>query len=279
MLGSGNGIENTAEISQIKLSDAIINVGSGAGIRTATALEQTDNVTINVEGTNGTGFLFEKNIAGNKMTDVELNLAGTDGLTINVNSASGQGLITNSSANVTSGANINVNQATGGSALVVGGISSTVNQHGSVQSKSTENGVSVVDINNSQVSTFTNYEQILAASATQLALQTLSGPAVTFTNAANAIISGQVNLLNDQDNSITLISSSKGTDFKASTGDDRFFLKDIKASEQGTLFHTLNGGAGHDTLQLDNSVYRVLNTNTILKMEQLELKNTSTITL
>ncbi|WP_227724637.1 autotransporter outer membrane beta-barrel domain-containing protein [Yersinia proxima] len=279
MLGSGNGIENTAEISQIKLSDAIINVGSGAGIRTATALEQTDNVTINVEGTNGTGFLFEKNIAGNKMTDVELNLAGTDGLTINVNSASGQGLITNSSANVTSGANINVNQATGGSALVVGGISSTVNQHGSLQSKSTENGVSVVDINNGQVSTFTNYGQILAASATQLALQTLSGPAVTFTNAANAIISGQVNLLNDQDNSITLISSSKGTDFTASTGDDRFFLKDIKASEQGTLFHTLNGGAGHDTLQLDNSVYRVLNTNTILNMEQVELKNHSTMTL
>ncbi|MFA3779618.1 autotransporter outer membrane beta-barrel domain-containing protein [Yersinia sp. 1652 StPb PI] len=279
MLGSGNGIENTAEISNIKLSDAVINVGTGAGIRTATALAQTDNVTINVDGTNGTGFLFEKNIAGNKITDVELNLAGTEGLTINVNSASGQGLITNSSASVTSGANINVNQATGGSALVVGGISNTVNQHGKLESKSTVSGVSVVDINNGQVNTFTNYGQILAANVTQLALQTLSGPAVAFTNAANAIISGQVNLLNDQDNSITLVSGSEGTDFKTSAGDDRFFLKDITASEQDTLFYTLNGGVGHDTLQLDNSVYRVLNETTILNMEDIELKNNSTLTL
>ncbi|CFR15797.1 autotransporter outer membrane beta-barrel domain-containing protein [Yersinia kristensenii] len=279
MLGSGNGVENTAEISNIKLSDAVINVGSGAGIRTAIALAQTDNVTINVEGTNGTGFLFEKNIAGNKITDVELNLAGTDGLTINVNSASGQGLVTHSSANVTSGADINVNQTTGGSALIVGGTSNTVNQYGKLQSNSTVSGVSVVDINNGHVSTFTNYGQILAASATQFALQTLSGPAVAFTNATNAIINGEVNLLNNQNNSITLNSGSKGTDFKTSAGDDRFFLKDITASEQGTLFHTLDGGAGHDILQLDNSVYRVLNENTILNMEEIELKNNSTLTL
>ncbi|CNK37454.1 autotransporter protein [Yersinia enterocolitica] len=279
MTGSGNGIENTAEISDINLSDAVINVGSGAGIRTATALAQTDNVTINVEGANGTGFLFEKNTAGNKTTDVELNLAGTNGLTINVNSASGQGLLTNSSANVTSGANINVNQLAGGSALVVSGTSNSVNQHGNLQSKSTISGISVVDINNGQVSTFNNYGQILAASVSQLALQTLSGPAVAFTNAANAIILGQVNLLNDQDNSITLVSSSKGTDFKTSAGDDRFVLKDITASEQGTLFHTLNGGTGHDTLQLDNSVYRVLNADSILNMEEIELKNRSILTL
>ncbi|MCT4708677.1 hypothetical protein MUA04_00160, partial [Enterobacteriaceae bacterium H11S18] len=56
--GTGNGIENGAEIDGIQLTNTTINVGKGAGVRTSASLAQTNSGTINVNGA-GTGLLFQ----------------------------------------------------------------------------------------------------------------------------------------------------------------------------------------------------------------------------
>lgn len=56
--GTGNGIENTAEIDGIHLDKTKINVGNGAGVRTSASLALENSGEINVKGS-GTGLLFD----------------------------------------------------------------------------------------------------------------------------------------------------------------------------------------------------------------------------
>lgn len=270
--GSGNAIENKAEISGIQLKDTTLTVGNGAGIRTGASMAATNSGTINVNGS-GTGILFAN--TGDTITDNTLDMSDSADLVINVNSAAGKGIVTNSSQNLKTGASVNVNDAAGGAALIVQGTTSEVEQSGNLISQSLTNPV--VDINNGYVTSFVNSGAIHANSAAQQAVVTNTGSGVAFTNQTGGSIIGQVNLLTGN-NTVTLMQGSKGTDFTTGSGDDEFILKDLTLADTG-VFSSLNGGTGSDTLTFDNSVYTLSDVDTIQNMDYIDLINNSTLTL
>lgn len=270
--GSGNAIENKAEISGIQLKDTTLTVGNGAGIRTGASMAATNSGTINVNGS-GTGILFAN--TGDTITDNTLDMSDSADLVINVNSAAGKGIVTNSSQNLKTGASVNVNDAAGGAALIVQGTTSEVEQSGNLISQSLTNPV--VDINNGYVTSFVNSGAIHANSAAQQAVVTNTGSGVAFTNQTGGSIIGQVNLLTGN-NTVTLMQGSKGTDFTTGSGDDQFILKDLTLADTG-VFSSLNGGTGSDTLTFDNSVYTLSDVDTIQNMDYIDLINNSTLTL
>ncbi|WP_145598961.1 autotransporter outer membrane beta-barrel domain-containing protein [Yersinia alsatica] len=270
--GSGNAIENKAEISGIQLKDTTLTVGNGAGIRTGASMAATNSGTINVNGS-GTGILFAN--TGDTITDNTLDMSDSADLVINVNSAAGKGIVTNSSQNLKTGASVNVKDAAGGAALIVQGTTSEVEQSGNLISQSLTNPV--VDINNGYVTSFINSGAIHANSAAQQAVVTNTGNGVAFTNQAGGSIIGQVNLLTGN-NTVTLMQGSKGTDFTTGSGDDEFILKDLTLTDTG-VFSSLNGGTGSDTLTFDNSVYALSDADAIQNMDYIDLINNSTLTL
>ncbi|SUW63386.1 Outer membrane protein IcsA autotransporter precursor [Buttiauxella agrestis] len=270
--GSGNAIENGAEVAGIRLVNAKLNVDQGAGIRSGAELGTANSGVITVNGS-GEGILLEN--ADGTTTTATLDMLDSDGLTINVAGLAGSGIVTNTSGAVKNGTTINVTVADGGSALAVGGTTSNVTQAGALTSKSLT--TEVVNIDNGKIDSFTNSGSIKANSAAQVAVASQSGAGMTFTNLAGASIVGQVNLLTG-DNTVNLNSGSTGTDFTTGAGRDIFNLKDVTAQET-SIFTSLNAGAGvDDVLNLDNSAYVLENVNALTGFETINLTNGSTFT-
>ncbi|WP_336779187.1 autotransporter outer membrane beta-barrel domain-containing protein [Pantoea sp. USHLN256] len=113
VLGSGNGIENRAELSNVGLSNLTINVGDGNGIRTAVPFDPASTVTTNVSGS-GTGLNIVN--ADGSTTSGDLTLGS--GYQFNVTGAGGTGIRANTTGNVTTAANVNIDNVAGGSALI-----------------------------------------------------------------------------------------------------------------------------------------------------------------
>lgn len=270
--GKGSAIENVANIAGIQLKDTTISVGNGIGIHTGASLAQTNSGTINVTGS-GTGILFE-NIDGSE-TNQTLDMSDSRDLVINVEQAAGKGIVTNASTDLKTGVSVNVLDANGGEALVVGGTTKNVEQAGELTSKSTSN--SVVNVDNGSLETFINKGIIKALDASQKAVEMLSGAGITFTNAAGASIVGQVNLMSG-DNTVTLESGSTATDIKTGSGNDLYVLKNVKETET-SLFTSLNGGDGEDTLQLNNAQYTLNRADAITGMEHIDLTAGSVFTV
>ncbi|MCX0222158.1 hypothetical protein NMW39_27340, partial [Escherichia coli] len=134
-----------------------------------------------------------------------------------------------------------------------------VEQSGELTSKSTSHAV--VNADNGALESFINKGVIKALDASQKAVEMLTGAGVAFTNAAGASIVGQVNLMSG-DNTVTLDSGSTATDVTTGSGNDLYVLNDIKETET-SLFTSLNGGAGGDTLQLKNAQYILNRTDAI----------------
>ncbi|CQD43570.1 autotransporter outer membrane beta-barrel domain-containing protein [Yersinia mollaretii] len=270
--GSGNAIENKAEIEGIQLKDTTLTVGNGAGVRTGASMAATNSGVINVNGS-GTGILFAN--TGDTITNNTLDMSDSAGLVINVNSADGKGIVTNSSQNLKTGASVNVKNAAGGAALIVSGTTAQVEQSGNLISESLNNPV--VDIDNGFVNSFVNSGTIQANSALQQAVITTSGNGVAFTNATDGKIVGKVDLLAGN-NTVTLMQGSEGTDFTTGSGDDLFILQDLTLADTG-VFSSLNGGTGTDTLRFDHSIYTLSDANAITNMDYIDLINNSTFTL
>lgn len=268
--GTGNAIENKAEISGIQLKNTTLTVGNGAGVRTGASMAATNSGVINVNGS-GTGILFAN--TGDTITDNTLDMSDSAGLVINVNSAAGKGIVTNSSQDLKTGASVNVNDTAGGAALIVKGTTEHVDQSGNLVSKSLTSPV--VDINNGYVTRFINSGSIHANSAAQQAVVTNTGTGMAFTNQTGGNIVGQVNLLAGN-NTVTLMQGSEGTDFTTGSGDDHFILTGLTATDTG-VFSSLNGGS--DTLTFDNSVYTLKDAAAIQNMDYIDLINNSTLTL
>ena len=269
---TGNGIENKAEIAGIHLDNTRIDVGNGAGVRTSASLAQSNSGVINVAGS-GTGLLFQN--ADGSMTDNAYDMSQSQALVVNVNSAEGRGMTTNTSGDIKTGVSINVNDASGGSALVIGGQTAHVEQSGRLTSAS---ATQVVDINNGSTTDFMNSGTIASTAAGALVMN-VDKQAVHFTNQANGNLTGAVNLLAGN-NTVTLEHGSQAsTVFTTGAGDDRFELANITAEENPLLFTTLDGGAGHNTLNLDNSVYTLSDAGKIQHMSDVDLANHSTFTL
>lgn len=272
--GSGNAIENKAAISGIQLTDTTINVGNGVGVHTGASMAQTNSGTINVNGS-GTGILFE-NVANSSETDQTLDMSGSRDLTINVNAAEGNGIVTRASTDLKTGASVNVLNSAGKSALVVEGTTKNVEQSGKLASVADD--AAVVNLNNGVLETFTNKGDILAADANHRALEMTGGKGIVLTNAGGASIRGQVNLLSG-DNTAILQSGSSATDVTGGAGNDRFILQNIRPEDNDTLFTSLNGSSGEDTLRLENSTYTLNRADAISGMEHIDLASGSVFTL
>ncbi|HID4133842.1 TPA: autotransporter outer membrane beta-barrel domain-containing protein [Pluralibacter gergoviae] len=272
--GSGNAIENKAAISGISLDNTIINVGNGTGVHTGASLAAQNSGTINVDGS-GTGILFENVVAGSD-TDQVLDMSDSKALVINVNAADGNGIITRTSADIKSGASVNVLNRDGRSALAIYGTTRSIEQSGELSSVSESSAV--VDVNNGTLQEFINKGAILAKDAGHLALEVQKGDGISFTNASGASIRGQVNLLRG-DNSVVLESGSTATDITTDNGNDNFILNNITSSENGSLFRSLNGGVGEDILSFNNSIYTMSRDDAITGMEHINLKSGSLFTL
>lgn len=267
--GSGNAIENKAEISGIRLNRTTLNVTDGAGVRTGASMALTNSGIINVNGS-GTGILLA-NVDGSD-TSTTMDMFDSHELVINVNSAQGAGIITRTSGEIRTGTSVNVNDSNGGPALSVKGTTKAVEQYGKLTSASLVDPV--VDISNDAVTRFQNNGDILAHSADQIALEQIRGSGVIFANNNGANIVGHVNLLSGN-NTVNLNAGSTGTDFTTGAGNDVFNLKDVTQSDT-QLFTSLNGGAGDDVLKLDNSQYRLSQKQAITGIENIQLTNGST---
>ena len=272
--GSGNAIENKAAISGIQLKDTTINVGNGVGVHTGASMAQTNSGTINVNGS-GTGILFE-NVTDGSETDQTLDMSDSRALTINVNAAEGNGIVTRASTDLKTGASVNVLNSAGKSALMVEGTTKNVEQSGKLTSVADD--AAVVDLNNGVLETFTNKGDILAADAGHKALEMTGGKGIVLTNASGASIRGQVNLLSG-DNTVILESGSTATDVTGGAGNDRFILQNIRPEDNDTLFTSLNGGSGEDTLRLENSTYTLNRADAVSGMEHIDLASGSVFTL
>ncbi|MGV4201159.1 autotransporter outer membrane beta-barrel domain-containing protein [Citrobacter murliniae] len=270
--GKGSAIENVAKIAGIQLKDTTVSVGNGIGIHTGASLAQTNSGTVTVTGS-GTGILFE-NIDGSE-TDQTLDMSDSRNLVINVEQAAGKGIVTNASTDLKTGVSVNVLDSDGGEALIIGGTTKNVEQSGELTSKSTSHAV--VNADNGALESFINKGVIKALDASQKAVEMLTGAGVAFTNAAGASIVGQVNLMSG-DNTITLDSGSTATDVTTGSGNDLYVLNDIKETET-SLFTSLNGGAGGDTLQLKNAQYILNRTDAISGMEHIDLTAGSVFTV
>lgn len=272
--GTGNGIENTAEIDGIHLDKTTINVGNGAGVRTSASLALENSGEINVNGS-GTGLLFDT--TDGTMTDKVYDMSQSQDLVINVESADGKGMITNTSGDIKTGVSINVNNAAGGAALVIGGETKTVEQSGIIIS---EAATQAVDINNGFVTTFTNTGDIQSRHADPLVMKVdSSNPGVVFTNEDKGNLSGKVQLLGQNNEVILKHGSTANTDFTTGTGQDKYTLVDIVETENSTLFNSIDGGDGADLLTLDNSVYTLPYAAKIQNIENVDLTNSSVFTL
>ncbi|CAA0093466.1 Uncharacterised protein [Starkeya nomas] len=87
--GSGNGVENEAELANVELRNTTINVdGNGAGVRTGVNFKAVSTATINVNGNDGTGFLFQ--LANGQPTTNDFVL--TDKYAINLAATSRRGI-------------------------------------------------------------------------------------------------------------------------------------------------------------------------------------------
>ncbi|ENY5348485.1 TPA: autotransporter outer membrane beta-barrel domain-containing protein [Klebsiella aerogenes] len=271
-ISTGNGIENKAEIAGIHLDNTTINAHNGAGVRTSASLAQSNSGVINVIGS-GTGLLFQN--ADGSMTDNAYDMSQSQALVVNVNSAEGRGMTTNTSGDIKTGVSVNVNDASGGPALVIGGQTAHVEQSGLLASAS---ATQLVDINNGHTTDFVNSGTIASTAADALVMN-VDKQAVHFTNQANGNLTGAVNLLSGN-NTVTLEHGSQAkTAFTTGAGDDLFELTNITAEENPVLFTTLDGGAGHNMLALNNSVYTLKDADKIQHMSDVELKNNSTFTL
>ncbi len=195
-ISTGNGIENKAEIAGIHLDNTTINAHNGAGVRTSASLAQSNSGVINVIGS-GTGLLFQN--ADGSMTDNAYDMSQSQALVVNVNSAEGRGMTTNTSGDIKTGVSVNVNDASGSSALVIGGQTAHVEQSGMLASTS---ATQVVDINNGHTTDFVNSGTIASTAADALVMN-VDKQAVHFTNQANGNLTGAVNLLSGN-NTVTL---------------------------------------------------------------------------
>lgn len=270
--GTGSAIENAAELQGIQLKDTTINVGDGAGVRTAASLANENSGTITVSGS-GTGIYFGH--ADTSLSDADFNTAGSQNLVINVDSAAGSGVVTNTTGDVRSGVSVNVHDAAGGAAMQVKGQTRHVEQSGNLTSQSLTSAV--VDVANGYLTSFINKGTIQAAGSLYDAIRVSAGSNLSFTNARGGHITGRV-ALSDGNNSVTLEGGSTADDVITGRGSDNFYLNGIRPADTG-LFSSLQAGAGNDTLNLNDAMLNVADPAMLTGFEQVSLANGSELTL
>ena len=183
--GTGAGIQNDANNTDITLNDVTINANDGPGIRTSVALNMKDglNNILNVNG-KGTGFAFEQR-NGDAVTG---NLTIGKGYTVEVHNSEGSGIRANTDGKVTTNANINVYDSAGGSAIIAKNVSAIANS-GKIISASTT--APVIDASGDSNKKITNTGTLQAINDTAVAIQ--SGKGNDTIDISQGITSGVIN--------------------------------------------------------------------------------------
>lgn len=183
--GTGAGIQNDANNTDITLNDVTINANDGPGIRTSVALNMKDglNNILNVNG-KGTGFAFEQR-NGDAVTG---NLTIGKGYTVEVHNSEGSGIRANTDGKVTTNADINVYDSAGGSAIIAKNVSAIANS-GKIISASTT--APVIDASGDSNKKITNTGTLQAINDTAVAIQ--SGKGNDTIDISQGITSGVIN--------------------------------------------------------------------------------------
>lgn len=242
--GTGAGINNNADTSNINLTGVTINAADGPAIRTAVTFDaEGSGNQLNVSGS-GAGFAFEQADGSNTTGNLTI---GT-GYTIDVTGANGNGILAKTNGSVTSGADITMG-ATGGAAISAVDASAVTN-NGNIQTSSNTN-TSVLATN---AGAFTNNGTINSTGALNpLALIRINGTAAnrtiinsgTITDASpNSVVidaSGTAN--NTVTNQGTLSAASNtATALLSGSGSDNVTLSGTQATTG-----LINLGSGNDT--------------------------------
>lgn len=183
--GTGAGIQNDANNTDITLNDVTINANDGPGIRTSVALNMKDglNNILNVNG-KGTGFAFEQR-NGDAVTG---NLTIGKGYTVEVHNSEGSGIRAKTDGKVTTNADINVYDSAGGSAIIAKNVSAIANS-GKIISASTT--APVIDASGDSNKKITNTGTLQAINDTAVAIQ--SGKGNDTIDISQGITSGVIN--------------------------------------------------------------------------------------
>ncbi len=253
--GTGAGIQNNANSSDITLNNVTINAGDGPAIRTSVALSAAgSNNVLNVQGSDpsrsGAGFAFEDTDAG-KLLSGDLNI--NNSYTINVHNdagtATGNGVRANTTGSVTTGTTINVEDATGGSAVLANDAKS-VTQTGNITSNS--DSASTISAKNASDFSNSGVVQQLDANSTASVVDLTGGSAgqnksitnsgsLTATSSAAVILNADNAANNTIENTGKIIAANGGTAVRSGSGNDRL-------TNNGTLTGETYTGAGDDTV-------------------------------
>ncbi|HEE9872189.1 TPA: autotransporter outer membrane beta-barrel domain-containing protein, partial [Citrobacter braakii] len=183
--GTGAGIQNDANNTNITLRDVTIDSNDGPGIRTSVALTMNDGLDniLNVNG-KGTGFAFEQR-NGDAVTG---NLTIGKGYTIEVLNSEGSGIRANTDGRITTNADINVHDSAGGSAIIAKNVSALTNS-GKIISASTTSPV--IDASGDSSKAITNTGTLQAINDSAVAVQ--SGKGNDTIDISGGVTSGVIN--------------------------------------------------------------------------------------
>ncbi|HBH7053187.1 TPA: autotransporter outer membrane beta-barrel domain-containing protein [Morganella morganii] len=234
--------------SNVKLDKANIDVtGSGSGLHLLNtdddsgAFKLSGSGTINVSGENASGLKLEADDGKGGVTMAKSNLdtSGANGTTINVKDKGGNGIVTNTSGDVISGMNVNIESAEGKSALVVLGETKNITQSGKLTSNADHSVVDLTALKNDF--SFTN-RGIVTAGTNGMAVDAHQNSNIRFTNSGT--ISGK-SLLGSGNNTITLSGNTR--DIATGHGDNTIEMTGkaktgILTAGNGNNTVTLNGG-------------------------------------
>lgn len=259
--GSGAGIQNDANNANIVLNNVTIDAGDGPAIRTSVTLtaggnNNVLNVTGNDASGSGAGFAFENKNASDLIIGKDLTIDGR--YVINVGNANGDatgsGIRARTTGNVSTSTSININDSTGGSAVLAENARS-VTQKGDITSASDH--ATVIDARRASV--FDNSGDVTSTSSTStLSLvdlsasdastgtsKTISNSGTLQTQSRDAIV---LNASSDTDNTITntgtLQAAAGGTALVSGAGNDTLLFN------SGSVTGNVLAGAGNDTLTL-----------------------------
>lgn len=234
--------------SNVKLDNANIDVtGSGSGLHLLNTdddsggFELSGSGTINVSGENASGLKLEADDGKGGVTMAKSNLdtSGANGTTINVKDKGGNGIVTNTSGDVISGMNVNIESAEGKSALVVLGETKNITQSGKLTSNADHSVVDLTALKNDF--SFTNRGTVTAGT-NGMAVDAHQNSNIRFTNSGT--ISGK-SLLGSGNNTITLSGNTR--DIATGHGDNTIEMTGkaktgILTAGNGNNTVTLNGG-------------------------------------
>ncbi|QDE39102.1 autotransporter outer membrane beta-barrel domain-containing protein [Luteibacter pinisoli] len=241
-LGTGNAIENAAETGAITLTAATLHSGSGAGLRTATAIDPASTATFEVDGP-GVGYAFRQ--ADGSATTGDLSLG--EGFTIHGNAAGSVGIQALTSGAVSTAASVSMLDPASGPALLAGTASSVANS-GALSSASTVSPV--VDLANGTGTSFTNTGGILAASVGATALRGSAGSDAITLSAGS--VRGEVATGEGGDTFDWMGGALEGGLTMGSAGN----TATLGAVDTSSTYHLAAGTGGGNTLNFAGTVAR-----------------------